>query len=342
VLWCVPHRSGVHILTWHVYSTAGLVLALDVAYLPLVTEKVIKILSAHVMTEDVGAHMISLSEFVDQFGHRREPGDQWLITRQDTEEFIPEVQGTRKSPSQTTLSYTHIHTVGNPAFRAVFYFFSLLFPHHLLTRCMCDMLSLSLSASLVFLSFPAGLIFSLPTSLRFLPLPEKVTTFISLTVLSDRQYCVIENPVVDGRSQMGARVTLRGERRFFLRPGEKIVGGIQLVRVLEQDYGLQVRALQSFSDESGSKPVQRRAGDRWHVWGPREYWPPLEVQLVRAVRFHRYFGRMVILPLVALLAAYFCMLVLGMFGVKLPLLSSAAPFIAVAFVLYAVRIFFYG
>eukprot|EP00007_Cunea_sp_BSH-02190019_P003024 CAMPEP_0174234492 /NCGR_PEP_ID=MMETSP0417-20130205/4228_1 /TAXON_ID=242541 /ORGANISM="Mayorella sp, Strain BSH-02190019" /LENGTH=428 /DNA_ID=CAMNT_0015312859 /DNA_START=165 /DNA_END=1447 /DNA_ORIENTATION=- len=190
------------------------------AYMPAVWEKVIQVMTAFVMTEDIGAHMIALSEFVDQFGHRREPGDQWLITRKDAEEFIPDVQ-------------------------------------------------------------------------------EKVSNFVNLTVLSDRQFCVIENPVVDGRAQIGTRVMVRGERRFFLRPGEKIEAarGVCQVPVLDQNHGLQMRALQAFNDESTTtKPVARRAGDRWYVWGPREYWPPLEAEIVGSVTFGQYFARRALVP----------------------------------------------
>lgn len=50
---------------------------------------------------------------------------------------------------------------------------------------------------------------------------EKVIKEVPLLSLSSRQYCIIQNPVGEtGKLQYGHRKLIKGEVRFFLKPGE--------------------------------------------------------------------------------------------------------------------------
>ncbi|KAM3598889.1 uncharacterized protein V6R79_023884 [Siganus canaliculatus] len=135
---------------------------------------------------------------------------------------------------------------------------------------------------------------------------EEVVGVVDVTTLSSRQYCVILDPVgPDGKPQLGKKRVVKGERSFFLQPGEVLEHGIQDVYVLSEEEGLVLRAVEAFydtdepSDEeeeeeeeaaqqeelsrakrSRRSGVARRPGDRWMLRGPVEYVPPATVEVV--------------------------------------------------------------
>uniref|UniRef100_A0A4W6FHP2 Major vault protein n=1 Tax=Lates calcarifer TaxID=8187 RepID=A0A4W6FHP2_LATCA len=111
---------------------------------------------------------------------------------------------------------------------------------------------------------------------------EEVVGVVDVTTLSSRQYCVILDPVgPDGKPQLGQKRVVKGERSFFLQPGEHLEYGIQDVYVLSEEEGLVLRAVEAFNDtEEVRSGVLRRPGDRWMLRGPIEYVPPATVEVV--------------------------------------------------------------
>ncbi|XP_053299815.1 major vault protein isoform X1 [Pleuronectes platessa] len=128
---------------------------------------------------------------------------------------------------------------------------------------------------------------------------EEVVGVVHVTTLSSRQYCVILDPVgADGKPQLGQKRVVKGERSFFLQPGELLEQGIQDVYVLSEEEGLVLRAVEAFNDveeledeeaeeeqpekakRSRRAGVQRRPGDRWMLRGPVEYVPPTAVEVM--------------------------------------------------------------
>ena len=72
---------------------------------------------------------------------------------------------------------------------------------------------------------------------------------VKITTLSNRQYCVIVDPVgPDGKPQLGQKKLVKGEKSFFLMPGERLEKGIQNVYVLGEDEGLILKAIEAFKD----------------------------------------------------------------------------------------------
>lgn len=60
--------------------------------------------------------------------------------------------------------------------------------------------------------------------------------------------------------------TLKGERSFFLRPGELLESGIQDVYVLSEEEGLVLRAVESFMDTDAVRQTDNlKGGGRSHV-----------------------------------------------------------------------------
>uniref|UniRef100_A0AAQ5Z3F2 Major vault protein n=1 Tax=Amphiprion ocellaris TaxID=80972 RepID=A0AAQ5Z3F2_AMPOC len=110
---------------------------------------------------------------------------------------------------------------------------------------------------------------------------EEVVGVVDVTTLSSRQYCVILDPVgPNGKPQLGQKRVVKGERSFFLQPGERLEHGIQDVYVLSEEEGLVLRAVEEEEDEEAQSGVLRRPGDRWMLRGPIEYVPPAAVEVV--------------------------------------------------------------
>ncbi|KAI1884732.1 hypothetical protein AGOR_G00229540 [Albula goreensis] len=92
---------------------------------------------------------------------------------------------------------------------------------------------------------------------------EDVVGVVDVTVLNSRQYCVILDPVgPNGKPQLGQKRVVRGEKSFFLQPGERLAQGIQDVYVLSQEEGLVLRALEAFTDTDGMRKRWMRGRGR--------------------------------------------------------------------------------
>ena len=72
---------------------------------------------------------------------------------------------------------------------------------------------------------------------------------VKITTLSNRQYCVVLDPCgTDGKPQLGQKKLVKGEKSFFLLPGERLEKGIQNVYVLGEDEGVILKAIEAFVD----------------------------------------------------------------------------------------------
>ncbi|TRY68249.1 hypothetical protein TCAL_04082 [Tigriopus californicus] len=185
------------------------------SYLPGAFEEIVERCSATVLTDKMAVHVMAVKSFVDQKGKARKNGEEYLITLEDMESFIPDVY-------------------------------------------------------------------------------EKVIQTVDIITLTKREYCVVVNPIGnDGKPQLGHKVLVKGEKSFFLQPGEELENGIQDVHVLGEDSGLVLRSLEKFLDTSVEPPVTRQAGDKWMLKGPMEYIPPVEVEVVvtrEAIPLHQNEG----------------------------------------------------
>jgi len=92
-----------------------------------------------------------------------------------------------------------------------------------------------------------------------------------------------------GKNRMGGRLLRKGETSFFLLPGERLDGGIRDAYILAEDDALLLRAREKISeeikakDEKGkevTKQITHEPGDRWMVYGPADYIPATEVDVI--------------------------------------------------------------
>lgn len=202
------------------------------AYLPGVYESVVEKRAAHVLTEKEAILVKAKKTFKDQLGTQRKTGEEYLITMDDMESFIPDVY-------------------------------------------------------------------------------EEVVSKVPITVLTNLQFCVVLNPVgPDGKPRLGHRKLVRGEKSFFLQPGEELERGqIQDTYVLEEDEGIVLKCIEEHDDlddgvlhggqphDQGGQQQQRskkrKPGDTWMLRGPREYIPTVEVEVAgirKAITLHENEG----------------------------------------------------
>jgi major vault protein len=111
---------------------------------------------------------------------------------------------------------------------------------------------------------------------------ERVVGEVNVTTLTSRQYCVVLDPVDShGRNQLGKRELRKGETSFFLNPGERLEGGRpQNVYVLDSEEALLLCARESLKDGK----EHRCPGDRWMIFGPTDYVPPVAVDVLEKRR----------------------------------------------------------
>nr|Q90405.1 RecName: Full=Major vault protein; AltName: Full=MVP100; Short=P100 [Diplobatis ommata]CAA61041.1 MVP100 [Torpedo marmorata] len=111
---------------------------------------------------------------------------------------------------------------------------------------------------------------------------EEVVGQVEVTTLGTRQYCVVLDPVgADGKPQLGQKLVVKGEKSFFLQPGEHLEAGIQDTYVLSEEEGLVLRAVEAFEEKDEAGKVHcRKPGDRWMIRGPVEYVPPVTVEVL--------------------------------------------------------------
>ncbi|CAD8101422.1 unnamed protein product [Paramecium sonneborni] len=175
------------------------------SYLPDTFERVSEVVRGVVLTDKVCVHLRALNEFVDVYGQKRKPGNEWIITNKQAQVHITDVY-------------------------------------------------------------------------------EQLVGVEQAITLGSRNYCIIVNPYNEKLEQndWGIQVLLKGEKTFFLQPGEELLGGkIEDIAILGEEEALLVQAIYDHSDEEGQF---RKAGQRWIVRGPREYIPGVKVQVVEQRR----------------------------------------------------------
>lgn len=111
---------------------------------------------------------------------------------------------------------------------------------------------------------------------------ETIVEKLNKCVLNRWQYCIVMDPIgEDGKNLYGQKVLRKGETSFFLRPGEYLKDGeIFDNQILADDEALLLLAKEKYEDEYGV----HQPGERWMVYGPRNYVPDIEVEVLEVRR----------------------------------------------------------
>jgi len=189
------------------------------SFIPDLNEKVVERIQGIILTDKRSIHVEAIANFTDQFGQRRRAGEVWLVTKDDTEVYIPPVQ---------------VRVINND---------------------------------------------------------------VQMTTLNRRQYCTLVNPHDDnGKPQYGLRLRVIGETCFFLNPFEQVEETMS-INVLTAEESIIVQATESFDEiqyneeiekgpqkKKGRSIIKRKAGEKWFIYGPKEYCPPCEVNMIQRKR----------------------------------------------------------
>ncbi|CAF1373886.1 unnamed protein product [Rotaria sp. Silwood1] len=231
-------------------------------YIPRKEVSVEEQIRATVIGPNQAIRLCAKKEIIDRTGQQRVTGEEWLI---------------KKNGAYLPLAYETVLAVENA---------------HVLT----DKKALHLRALKTFtddfgkqrMNGEEWLITLKDTETHILSVYEQLVAVVDVITLNSRQYCVILDPVADGKPQLGKKQWHRvshfnpklivGEKSFFLQPGEKLENGIQDVFILGEDEGVILRCIEAFHDEQAG--TNRNPGDRWMIRGPTEYIPPTQVAVV--------------------------------------------------------------
>lgn len=119
---------------------------------------------------------------------------------------------------------------------------------------------------------------------------------VPITIVKDREFCIINNPVEKDESgqrvqKFGGRKLVTGPLSFFLEPLEELEDGHpREIYVLKEDEALLLYAEHEFTDSKGEIHYP---GEKWLIKGPGEYIPPIEVRILEvrsAIPLHKNEG----------------------------------------------------
>eukprot|EP01112_Ceratiomyxa_fruticulosa_P014610 TRINITY_DN4201_c0_g1_i10.p1 TRINITY_DN4201_c0_g1~~TRINITY_DN4201_c0_g1_i10.p1 ORF type:complete len:861 (+),score=267.74 TRINITY_DN4201_c0_g1_i10:942-3524(+) len=220
-------------------------------YIPRVEVQVVEVIKAVIVKDNQAIKLKARQGFTDRKGVTRAAAEEWLV--RDTGAYLPgvheELVGTINAYVLTEKTALHL----------------------LATRTFVDVFGRKRKAG------EEWLVTLRDADTHIPDVYEEVKGIVNATVLSNRQYCVVVDPVHNGKSQIGLRELRKGELTFFLQPGERLEKGIQPVYVLASEEALLLVARESFKE---GKKQERRPGDRWMIFGPTDYIPPTEVEVV--------------------------------------------------------------
>jgi len=231
-------------------------------YKPQVEVQVLDTIRAIILKPDQALKLQARDECTDYEGRKRKAGEEWLVRKEGA--YLPQVNEkvveTIKAYILTDKKAVHIRA------------------KHTFTD----------SNGVEHKAGSEWLVTS-ETTESFIPdVYEEVTREVELIVLTKTAYCIIKDPVDEqGKPQLGTRKLVKGEKSFFLRPGELIDGNSQPIhqaRILSPDDGIWVKAKEEFMDVYGGRQVKRKPGDVWLCVGPGQYWTPIEAEVTRQIK----------------------------------------------------------
>ena len=237
-------------------------------YIPRKEVEVISTENAVIVMPNEALRLAAMRDTVDRDGSRRVAGEQWMVRRPGA--YLPGVyeKVVQKCAATVINDKAAVHV------RAL--------------RSFTDQLGVRRKNGEEYL-------ITLKEMEAFIPdVYEDTVGMVGITTLTVRQYCVVLNPIgTDGKPQLGHRKVVKGEKSFFLQPGEQLEAGIQSVYILGEDEGLVLKSQEAFLDDSVTPAVERLPGDRWMLKGPMEYTPSVQVLVVarrKAIPMHENEG----------------------------------------------------
>ncbi|RNF26726.1 major vault protein [Trypanosoma conorhini] len=220
-------------------------------YVPRVEVEVMREVQAQIISPNTALHLCAKVKFTDRDGVPREAGELWMV--KSVGAYLPaveeEVVGTVEGIALTNAKALQLEALAT----------------------FTDVYGKTRNAG------DKWLVTKADASVHIPDVHEKVVGVVKATVLSAKEYCIVEDPLgTDGVNQFGRREVRRGECSFFLRPYEKMIGEVQSMKVVGKDQALLLQAVDSFDDHG----QLRRPGEKWMLHGPAEYIPDVNVRIL--------------------------------------------------------------
>ncbi len=225
-------------------------------YLERVEVKVIEMQSGKMIKSNQALHLRALKNFTDQDNVNRIAGEDWLV-RNIGLRFI--------SPEEVCVEFRSACILNDQ--KAI----------HLKAKCpFTDIYGVKRNAG------DEWIITNEISSTHVVDVNEEFIRELDKFVLTRWQYCIVEDYVGnDGKNLWGMAQLRKGETSFFLQPGENLRGGqVYTNQILSDEEALLLLAREQYEDEYGS----HKPGERWMVYGPRNYVPDIEVDVLEVRR----------------------------------------------------------
>lgn len=223
-------------------------------YIPDVAVEVVEPVTARVIKPNQALRLLARQNCIDRQGYRRRAGEEWLVREEGA--YLPgvdeEVVSMIKAYVLTERKALHLRA----------------------KRTFQDVFNRQRKAG------DEWLVTFEDAEIHIPDVYEEVQGEVEITTLSDRQWCIVVNPIDEsGKPQLGMREVRQGRTSFFLHPGEFLENGIQKVYVLGEQESLLLRAREAFNEGDGDL-LEHHPGDLWMIAGPRDYIPRVEVEVV--------------------------------------------------------------
>eukprot|EP01100_Stratorugosa_tubuloviscum_P008165 TRINITY_DN33_c0_g1_i5.p1 TRINITY_DN33_c0_g1~~TRINITY_DN33_c0_g1_i5.p1 ORF type:complete len:840 (-),score=524.71 TRINITY_DN33_c0_g1_i5:245-2764(-) len=224
-------------------------------YIPRVEIQVAEVIRATIIKENQALKLRARRATIDYKGNARRAGEEWLV--RDRGAYLPLVD-------EEVVETVRCHVLTDK--KAV---------HLRALRSFRDVYSKNRHAG------EEWLVTLKDSDIHVPDVYEEIIGEVKITTLNNRQYCVVLDPVgKDGKPQLGARELRKGEVSFFLQPGERLEKGIQPVYVLGEEEALLLKARENFNYIN----KLYKPGERWMIFGPCDFVPPVEVEVIEKRR----------------------------------------------------------
>ncbi|RLN44748.1 hypothetical protein BBJ29_007175 [Phytophthora kernoviae] len=244
-------------------------------YYPRVEEEIVAVVQAIVIKKNQAIKFRAEKKCTDSQGVKRDAGEEWLVRTPGA--YLPQIDE------------VHVETLQ---------------AHILTEQTALNLRALRTFKDIYGISRRAGeewLITTKTTETHVQDVHEDIIGYVNVTILTNRQYCVVVDPVINGVQRRGTRQLRKGDASFFLQPGEQLENDrVEDICVLADDEAVLLQAVEPFKElpeggepegeDGGDVPikksagVKREAGERWMVHGPREYIPPIQVKVLETRR----------------------------------------------------------
>ncbi|KAJ5072278.1 major vault protein [Anaeramoeba ignava] len=226
-------------------------------YIPRVEVAIKETVRNSIILSNAALKLRARRECIDCDGKTRKTGEEWLVRREG--EYLPNIDEIVVGPVQAVVLVRE---------KAV---------HLQAVKTFKDIYGVERKAG------DEWLVTSEMSTMHIPDVYEKVMGEVRITELTSMQYCVILDPIdSDGKQHLGQKKMIVGPKQFFLQPGERLEKGIQDVFLLGEQEALLLRCKEKFYevDPIKNKKVEREPGIRWMVYGPRQYVPPTQVEVI--------------------------------------------------------------